>query len=199
MPVQIGRREPDFANPLGLLSGCHRRIEQFLSVLSRVARERRHGAMSGDEAASFAKALDYFRGAAPKHTRDEEDSLFPRMREAGGDEVTAAMASLEELETDHAAADAAHGEVDILGRRWLESGCLEKAEANRLVSLLECVSGIYDRHIAVEDRDVFPLAARVLGREEIAAIGEEMAARRGAKSYPDKLVLMSQAHGDSNA
>ena len=40
MPLQIGER-PDhsFAEPLGLLSDCHRRIEHFLLVLLAIDRE----------------------------------------------------------------------------------------------------------------------------------------------------------------
>jgi len=44
MPLQIGQR-PDhgFAQPLGLLSDCHRRIEHFLRVLLAINREAAGG------------------------------------------------------------------------------------------------------------------------------------------------------------
>jgi hemerythrin-like domain-containing protein len=37
---------------------------------------------------------------------------------------------------------------------------------------------LYERHIAVEDRELFPAAARVLGANDIQQIGREMASRR---------------------
>lgn len=178
MPVQIGRKESDFHNPLGLLSDCHRRIERFLRVLVHVAQSRRGAAMPQDEAESFRKALDYFKGAAPKHTRDEEDSLFPRMRATESEEMQAALAEMERLETEHAGADAPHAEVDTLGRTWLERGTLPEGDARRLLDMLERLTATYHRHIAVEDSRLFPLAGKVLRPDEIAAIGAEMAARR---------------------
>jgi hypothetical protein len=44
MPVSIGAtQESSFANPIGLLTDGHRRIERFLEVLVRVATEAREG------------------------------------------------------------------------------------------------------------------------------------------------------------
>lgn len=37
MPVVIGAAKNGFANPIGLLSDCHRRIERFLKTLEAVA------------------------------------------------------------------------------------------------------------------------------------------------------------------
>jgi hemerythrin-like domain-containing protein len=48
--------------------------------------------------------------------------------------------------------------------------------------VLEELRTIYERHIAIEDHDVFPLAGQVLNQAEIAALGREMAARRGVTS-----------------
>jgi hemerythrin-like domain-containing protein len=41
---------------------------------------------------------------------------------------------------------------------------------------------MYRRHIEVEDREVFPVAARVLPKQEQEAIAREMAARRNVAS-----------------
>jgi hemerythrin-like domain-containing protein len=49
--------------------------------------------------------------------------------------------------------------------------------------MLDELSDIYRRHIALEDAELFPLAARVLDRDEIEALGREMAQRRGIKVY----------------
>jgi Hemerythrin HHE cation binding domain len=75
MPVQIGATAHNFSDPTGLLSDCHRRIEMFLRSLQTVA----SGGPKLDEERRRALdlALRYFREAAPKHTADEEESLFP--------------------------------------------------------------------------------------------------------------------------
>jgi hemerythrin-like domain-containing protein len=177
MPVQIGRKESDFSNPLGLLSDCHRRIEHFLGVLIRVCSQAKGARLSPEEQAAFEKALTYFRNSAPKHTADEEESLFPRLRETG--EAESAMECLAELEKDHQVAARDHEVIDTLGRRWLSDGELGVGELDQMRQALERLSETYTRHIAVEDRQLYPLAARLLQPHQIAEVGREMAERRG--------------------
>lgn len=178
MPVQIGQKaESDFTNPLGLLSDCHRRIERFLSVLVRVSEERKGGELRPEERTALETALTYFRSAAPKHTADEEDSLFPRMRASG--HAAAALQCLDRLEGDHKAASRDHERVDSLGMRWHAEGRLASEQAEELGQALARLSILYAGHIAIEDQELFPLAAKVLAEEELAAVGREMADRRG--------------------
>jgi hemerythrin-like domain-containing protein len=179
MPVQIGRKEADFSNPLGLLSDCHRRIEQFLGVLVQVAARPAGSPMTEGEREAIEKALAYFRNSAPKHTADEEVSLFPRLRKTGSAE--AALKCLVELEDDHQAAARDHELVDALGLRWVESGALAAVELQQLREALARLSSTYTRHIATEDRELFPLAARLLPPEQLAQVGREMAERRAVR------------------
>ncbi|HTR36390.1 MAG TPA: hemerythrin domain-containing protein [Bryobacteraceae bacterium] len=173
MPVQIGqKRESDFSDPLGLLSDCHRRIERFLAVLVKVSERARGRALDPEERAAFMNALEYFRNSAPKHTADEEDSLFPRLR------AQASLDCLAELETDHQTADRNHQRVDALGRRWLADGALTLKQAQELNEALARLSRMYTHHIAVEDQELFPLAARLLPADQLAEVGREMAERR---------------------
>ena len=181
MPVVIGGRAASFANPLGLLTDCHRRIEMFLRALIVIAQESREGSLNAEQREALEKALTYFRDAAPKHTADEEQSLFPRMRKAGGDEVRAALAQVDALEREHRIADELHARVDRLGQKWLASGTLAADELAQVRTSLGELKNIYDRHIAIEDEQVFPLAKKVLGAEDQKKVGEEMASRRGAK------------------
>lgn len=75
MPVQIGAKAHDFSDPTGLLSDCHRRIEMFLGSLQQVA-ELIDSPLNSGTRSSLESALKYFHEAAPKHTQDEEESLF---------------------------------------------------------------------------------------------------------------------------
>ena len=176
VPVQIGRKESDFSNPLGLLSDCHRRIEQFLQVLIQVAGRAAGAALDTGQREAFEKALVYFRNSAPKHTADEEDSLFPRLRESGNAE--AALQCMAELEEDHQVVARDHERVDAVGRQWLETGTISSNDLRQLREALVRLSETYRRHIAVEDRELFPLAARVLPPDQLAEVGREMAGRR---------------------
>ncbi len=178
MPVQIGTKpDHDFNEPLGLLSDCHRRIEHFLGVLLRVA-ARGGAGLSATESGALSSALVYFREAAPRHTADEEVSLFPRLRASNNAEVKQSLAEVARLEADHAHADRLHREVDELGSEWLHAGRLEPAQATQMKAALEELQTIYTAHIQVEDTRVFPLAGRVLDHAAQQEIGREMAARR---------------------
>jgi len=179
MPITIGKKnESDYSNPLGLLSDCHRRIEQFLEVLIKVASRARGAELNEDQQQALEVALRYFREAAPKHTRDEEESLFPRMLASSDERARPAISLLEGLHADHELADSGHAEVDALGRRWISEGVLSRESTDRLIELLDRLHSTYQNHIAVEDREVFPLAGRILSSEELAAVGREMATRR---------------------
>lgn len=191
MPVSItDQREHGFDEPIGLLSDCHRRIEMFLGVLQTVAEKAHQGALSEEEFGALANALRYFREAAPKHTADESESLFPRLREAGTPDALAALARLEALELDHFRAETLHAEVERLGSRLLAEGSLLDGPAGRLRVLLVALSGLYRTHIASEEQDVFPLAERELSHESKLSMGAEMAARRGVpmRTKEDELV-----------
>ncbi len=186
MPVKLGAQaEHGFDQPLGLLCDCHRRIEHFLGLLVKVHQACRGGALSGEPRSAVEAALKYFTSAAPRHTEDEEQSLFPRLRGQGAAATGAALQKLAELEAEHEVADTLHGQVDSLFRRWLESGPLPGPDEGELERALATLRGIYTRHIQVEEREVFPLAGTVLSPNQLAELGREMARRRGLAPIHD--------------
>ncbi|HEY7912837.1 MAG TPA: hemerythrin domain-containing protein [Blastocatellia bacterium] len=190
MPIQIGKKqESDFNNPLGLLSDCHRRIEHFLDVLIKVANQARGASLDSQQRRALTAALDYFERAAPRHTLDEEESLFPRLR--ARDEARAELEAIEKLHSDHGVADEMHQQIHSLARLWLDGGELSEKNTHRLVEMLNELSSLYERHIKLEDSQLFPRAARVLDPGDIEAIGREMAARRGI----DFDALAKKLHG----
>lgn len=188
MPISLNRpEEHGFDQPLGLLSDCHRRIERFLEILLTVAeREEERAGLSSAGREALATALRYFREAAPKHTADEEESLFPRMRQSGSAEVREALERLDRLEADHVRAGELHERADATIERWLQRGSLEEVEARELVPLLGELRGLYQEHIELEDTVVFPLAGRTLDDASLAAVGREMAARRGLAARAER-------------
>ena len=180
MPISIGgKRESDFTNPIGMLGDCHRRIIHFLQVLATLSSESNGGALSAEQRSALGTSLMYFREAAPKHTADEEESLFPRLRRLRTPEIAAVLAKVDSLEEEHSCADRHHAEVDRLGQLWLQQGHLCTEDAARFSALVNQLSDLYRRHIGMEDREVFPFAAAALSAVDREAIGGEMAARRG--------------------
>src|SRR4051794_30617719 len=134
MPIQIGAKpDSNFDDPLGLLTDCHRRIEHFLRVLRTVAEDAAGREFNDEQRKALETALRYFREAAPRHTADEEQSLFPRLRAHGGG---AELEKVEALENDHEWADVRHARVDQLGRQWLAEGRLSAPETAELAAEL---------------------------------------------------------------
>jgi hemerythrin-like domain-containing protein len=183
MPIHIGR-PPDhnFTEPLGLLSDCHRRIEYFLRVLISVTARTPGGLLTAAQRAELEGALNYFATPSPTHTSDEEDSLFPRLRDMHDPAARRALKRVAQLERDHDIAERHHHAVEDLGRRWLADGGLERGQTAKLRRHLAALQSLYRRHIEVEDRELFPAAARLLSAMQIADIGREMAARRAGRN-----------------
>ena len=183
MPIVIGAKpESDFSDPIGMLGDCHRRIERFLSALLTVATCAKGGPLTNEQQTALATSLRYFREAAPKHTADEEESLFPRLSRLDRPDLQPVLAKIDSLQRDHEYAEKSHREVDHLGQLWLAVGRLSTQDADHLTLVLAQLVELYSRHIAMEDTEVFPFAAHALAPADCHAIGTEMAARRGIRS-----------------
>ncbi len=161
--------------PLEMLSACHGRIDSQCSTLERLVDHlAAHGADADARRAALG-VMRYFDTAAVDHHADEEEDLFPALFEsmAGSDPVC-----LREMTTGLIAE---HRELE---RRWQalrarlrliaegQAAALDGAEVTTLVAL-------YRRHIAREEQELLPMAARLLGAEALARIGRAMRLRRG--------------------
>jgi hemerythrin-like domain-containing protein len=176
MPVQIGAKlDSGFDNPLGMLQDCHRRIERFLAILCDVADRAHARALTDEEAAAVRASLAYFREGGRRHTADEEESLFPRMRNLA---APGTLDPIDRLQEDHREADQLHDDIDRLYSDWLSSGALDPGRQQAMLSKTQRLRELYSEHIHTEEATVFPAAARILDRDALAAIGCEFRARR---------------------
>ncbi len=164
-----------FEVPLEMLAACHGRVQaQCATLLRLVPHVAAHGAdRPAKEAASAV--MRYFDTAASHHHEDEEQDLFPALLEsmAGSDavclrELTAALCA------DHRALEA----------RWraLRRALALVADGEAATLAAAAVQGFvdaYERHIAREEAELLPMAARLLGDAELDRVGRAMRARRG--------------------
>jgi hemerythrin-like domain-containing protein len=176
MAVQIGAK-PDsgFDDPIGMLTDCHRRIELFLGILCTVVERASDRGLTGEEAAAVQAALQYFRSGGTRHTADEEESLFPRLR---SETNAAAFAELDKLEADHHVAADLHAAIEALYSAWIARGAADVDAEQKLSAATAQLRALYRAHIEIEESQVFPRAAQVLDRATIASIGREFRARR---------------------
>jgi hemerythrin-like domain-containing protein len=160
-----------FDEPFEMLDACHRRVERMLSLLARlVAHVAEHGA---DEAAQSAAAdvLRYFDIAAPQHHEDEERHVLPALRARGH------TALADRLHADHEAMSAGWA----LLRVPLAEVAAGRAPAPAALARWSDFAVRYTRHLQAEEALAFPAASSTLGVDEQAAMGAEMAARRGVQ------------------
>ena len=171
---------PDFGDPLGLLVHCHERIEKQLETLARAA-EVLLSSDSRSIANAFAAidaACKHFQVAGVKHTEDEEVSLFPRLREHGGDAGEEAIVAMKELESQHRTAEEMHKQFDEFVLTLPRDGSADRRELDCFSEMVAELTGFYGPHIFMENNLVFPIAGRVLPADDLFIIGQEMRARR---------------------
>jgi len=163
-----------FEVPLEMLAACHGRVQHQCETLLRlVTHLETHGAdRAAQEAASAV--MRYFDTAARHHHEDEEQDLFPALLEsmAGSDAVC-----LRDLTASLC------GDHRRLEQRWaaLRHRLLEVAEGAASTLKHADIPGfvqLYEQHIAREEAELLPLAARLLSDAELDRIGVAMRHRR---------------------
>ncbi|CAD5366797.1 Hemerythrin domain-containing protein [Rubrivivax sp. A210] len=163
-----------FEVPLEMLAACHGRVQlQCETLLRLIAHLQSHGSDRPAQEAARA-VMRYFDTAAHHHHEDEEQDLFPALLEtmAGSDAVCLRDLTAS-LCTDHRA----------LERRWATlRQKLEAVAAGTASALTDAdVSGfvqLYQLHIAREEDELLPMAARLLSATELDRIGLAMRKRR---------------------
>lgn len=165
---------PALDEPLEILEACHGRIEAQLKTLERLLDHLPvHGA--DKQACQAAQAiLRYFDTAGQHHHEDEEQNLFPRlMARAEGGLAEEVGTLVKELLADHALMSSAWHAVrqQLVPLADGTSAALDEPSVQLLASR-------YRRHIERENREMLPLARRLLRPQDIVALSQEMTTRR---------------------
>jgi hemerythrin-like domain-containing protein len=169
-----------FDHPIDILDGCHERILRNCTLVERIAA---HVAAKGRdaEAATAARAvIRYFDTAGANHHRDEEDDLFPALQQyAPSAELNAVFDLLYRLKADHKRLDALWADM-----RERLTALAEGRDGVLTLTAAAAFKAAYERHIALEEAELLPLARRALDESLLRALGERMARRRGVDLRP---------------
>jgi hemerythrin-like domain-containing protein len=167
-----------FEAPLEMLAACHDRIRSRCSTLLRL---RSHVAECGTDVEARTAAqgvIRYFDTSALDHHEDEEQDLFPALLEAmAGSDPVCIRELTESLADDHRELARLWTSVRV----WLvaiERGETPLPDAGNIESFVD----LYERHAGREEQELFPMATRLLGDEELDRIGRSMRLRRGITS-----------------
>jgi hemerythrin-like domain-containing protein len=170
-----GKLDCAFDDPISILKDCHRKIKRSLHVLWVIADRAVGRELTAEETAAVRSAIDCLCVDGTRHTADEEQSLFPRLRAKS---ITGDSEELGVLEDIRRQADPLHAMVEALYSAWISVGALRLENQLKLQSCTEQLKSLFERHIQIEEQVVFPRAQRTLDRPTIAAMGQEFRARR---------------------
>jgi hemerythrin-like domain-containing protein len=164
---------PSFDEPLEMLAACHERIEDTLATLERLARHLESAGNDAEARAAAQAVLRYFDTSGALHHQDEDDDLFPLLRERAGElgrsEISAVI---EELEREHHTMAAQWQRLrESLVRVNGGGSSIDAEDVTRFAWL-------YRRHMEREGAAVMPFARQALRDDERAALGRRMAGRR---------------------
>jgi hemerythrin-like domain-containing protein len=172
-----GRAAPSagFEVPLEMLAACHGRVQAQCELLQRLLDHLpAHGA-DRQALEAIERIRRYFDTAARDHHADEEQDLLPALLEAmAGSDAVCIRDMMRRVRDEHR----------MLEQRWaalrealqaLESGASQELDAGLAQGFIEA----YRAHMAFEEAELLPMAQRLLGDDQLDAIGRAMRLRRG--------------------
>jgi hemerythrin-like domain-containing protein len=164
-----------FDEPFALLSACHERVQRSLALLQRL---QAHLAVHGADAQARDAARDvmrYFDIAAPLHHEDEERHVFPALLAADPARHGPLVARLQDDHRRMAAAwPAARAALQAVA-----DGTWSAADPAAAARDWSHFAALYGPHIDAEERSAYPVVQARADAAATAAMGAEMAARRG--------------------
>jgi hemerythrin-like domain-containing protein len=176
--IGLAPAAPTFDDPLEMLRACHGKILRQCDTLKKLATHLKTDGCDMQARLAAQGILRYFDSAGKFHHQDEEKDLFPALLAGEKDEQEHLDALRQRLLREHVGMLAAWNEL-----RPVLLQLAEGKNARLDDRLAERFIGSHTMHIAVENSELLPLAARLLTPEQLLQIGRRMAERRGA-SFP---------------
>ncbi len=161
------KQKESLDDPIRHLHACHRRIEDRLKTLERVAQ------FFAEKPEAAAEALHacfrFFDTNGAWHTEDEEKSVFPRLLPAlsAGEQN-----GLRKLEAEHQSAEHLYSDLK------LAASTLTANETAMFSEAVRAFCAHYREHIQFEEPLLDSVAAK-LNRRDLDGIAAEMKERRG--------------------
>lgn len=166
-----------FQAPLEMLAACHGRIRNQCATLLRL--KSHVAAVGADLAASTAArgVMRYFDTAVRHHFEDEEQDLFPAMLQSmAGSDPVCIRELIDSLKNDHRELERLWGKV----RAWLLA--VEAGKVPPEIQEVDLFVDLHETHAAREERELLPMAERLLSTKDLDEIGSAMRVRRGIPS-----------------
>lgn len=171
---------PSFDDPFALFRSVHRRIEQRLGLLRGLADRLEDGdlAVRAEALAVLESVHAFLSTAGIHHTADEEEDLYPLLRETGDPEC---LHALDELEQEHMRLEPILVAFDRLAGRLVATELLDAESVGALRRLVIAMDELYRAHLRHEEGTLFPRAEAILTPDQINRLSQGMRDRRGGR------------------
>lgn len=156
-----------------MLDRCHRQLDRRVRALCAAADVLAAGAGGPGDCDIIDDVLDFLDRSDARHVADEEESILPRLGAASGDTEL-----IEEIQREHREHDEIHADIRAEVAAWTERPPPAE-QATRLAELARQLQKAYEGHIELEDDKLVPAMKAHLSASDLAAIFDEMRARRG--------------------
>jgi hemerythrin-like domain-containing protein len=166
----------EIEDAVSLLLGCHERIRHFTAVAVRLAESQQAPASERTQAARAV--LRYYTVALPLHEADENESVYPRLKNAL---LSSELASAnEQMIEQHKNIDATVAELIPMWQKIDQAPKAEDADAlgPQLRDRTKHLSELWSDHLKLEEEQVIPALRQHLTAEDLRAIQQEMRDRR---------------------
>ncbi len=158
-----------------MLSACHGRIATQCATLRRLVPHLLAHGVDDEARAAATRVMRYFDTAARHHHADEEDDLFPALIESmAGSDAICLREMIDCLKADHRALEACWRQL-----RGLLASIAAGAQVSLVADDVEALAVRYEGHIEREEKELLPMAARLLSDDDLARVGRAMRERRG--------------------
>jgi hemerythrin-like domain-containing protein len=164
-----------FDEPFEMLTACHGRVDRMLALLQRLATHLQGGHADEPARQAARDVMRYFDLAAPHHQQDEERHIFALLARSGDSGL---MQLAARLQADHVQMVAAWATVRPV-LQALSQGHWPAHQASVVFADWQAFDRQYREHAALEDSQAYPAARALSGAQAQAAMGREMAQRRG--------------------
>jgi hemerythrin-like domain-containing protein len=155
---------PGFDDPIGMLRACHEKILAHCDLLE--------GLLNTPDRDTATQVHRYFSISAPLHHRDEEEDLFPRISRQ-----SLKIAELvHNLKKEHQELDSLWDRIAVEMKSLPQDGFSED-----VLDAAREFCRINRTHVTVENMELLPMASGILSQQDLGAVGESMAARRGVR------------------
>jgi hemerythrin-like domain-containing protein len=165
-------RAEDFRDPIEFMYAEHERIRRCCEQLMRLA----ENPTAEDATELSASILDYIENELPLHVADEEEDLFPLLKQASPTDDRL-VSVLELLCVEHQD-DIEYGRALFEPLRLISAG-QPPADPAMFAHYVRTFAMLQRRHQAVENNVVLPLAFERLTAGNKTELGCKMASRRG--------------------